>query len=49
MIDEMALEEELARVPLRRATWARVFRYVRPYRRAVAATLPATSRESCER
>jgi ABC-type multidrug transport system fused ATPase/permease subunit len=39
VIDEMALEEELARVPLRRATWARVFAYVKPYRRAVLAAL----------
>jgi ABC-type multidrug transport system fused ATPase/permease subunit len=30
--DEMALEEELARVPLRRATWGRVLRYLAPHR-----------------
>ena len=30
--DEMALEEELARVPLRRSTWARIYRYAAPYR-----------------
>ncbi len=28
--DEMALEEELARVPLRRKTWGRLVRYFRP-------------------
>lgn len=37
--DEMALEEELARVPLRRATWARVFGYLRPFRWTVAFAL----------
>ena len=30
--DEVALEEELARVPLRRATWGRLLRYLRPHR-----------------
>ncbi|MCE9635893.1 MAG: ABC transporter ATP-binding protein/permease [Planctomycetes bacterium] len=37
--DEMALEEELARVPLRRATWARVFAYLKPYKVQIAAAL----------
>ncbi len=31
--DDMALEEEFARVPLRRKTWGRVIRYYRPFRR----------------
>ncbi|HVG94291.1 MAG TPA: ABC transporter ATP-binding protein, partial [Planctomycetota bacterium] len=37
--DEMALEEELARVPLRRATWARLFRYLHPHRVPLAIGL----------
>ena len=37
--DEMALEEELARVPLRRSTWARIFKYVQPYRAQIAFAL----------
>ena len=30
--DEMALEEEFARVPLRRRTWGRIFRYLAPHK-----------------
>ena len=30
--DEMALEEELARVPLRRTTWRRVLKYLAPHK-----------------
>lgn len=37
--DQMALEEELARVPLRRSTWARVYRYVHPWRWTVLFAL----------
>ncbi len=37
--DEMALEEELARVPLRRTTWRRVFRYAAPYKAPIIAAL----------
>lgn len=39
MNDEMALEEELARVPLRRSTWRRVFAYVRPFRWPITIAL----------
>ncbi|MCG3134683.1 MAG: putative ABC transporter ATP-binding protein [Planctomycetes bacterium] len=37
--DELALEEEMARVPLRRATLARIGRYVKPHRRALFGAL----------
>jgi ATP-binding cassette subfamily B protein len=30
--DEMALEEEFARVPLRRKTWGRILRYLAPHK-----------------
>jgi ABC-type multidrug transport system fused ATPase/permease subunit len=33
--DELALEEEFARVPLTRKTWGRLVRYFRPYRRSL--------------
>jgi ATP-binding cassette subfamily B protein len=34
-VDELALEEEFARLPLTRKTWGRVIRYYRPHRAAV--------------
>ena len=32
MTDEMALEEEFAKVPLRAATWGRLLRYLAPHK-----------------
>jgi ATP-binding cassette subfamily B protein len=43
VVDDLALEEELARVPLRRTTWRRLLRYFGPHRKSLLLGLSIES------